>query len=62
MRTDRDRRAWVRLGVPAGRPRVGLPTAGSNASHATKKVEFFEVRPPKIRISPVQHEAEALRE
>ena len=62
MRTERDRRAWVRLGVPAGRPRVGLPTAGCNACHAMEKASFFEVRPPKTRISPVQYEAEAARE
>jgi hypothetical protein len=30
-------------------------TAGCNSCHATERVAFFEVHPPALRTSPVQH-------
>jgi hypothetical protein len=37
-------------------------TAGCNACHAREGVSFFEVRPPKTRISPIRRESPAAEE
>ncbi|MEX2205818.1 MAG: hypothetical protein WEF50_06270 [Myxococcota bacterium] len=37
-------------------------TAGCNGCHAKEKVSFFEVRPPKTRISPIRRESPAAGE
>jgi hypothetical protein len=37
--------------------RFAALTAGCNGCHAKEKVSFFEVRPPKTRISPIRRES-----